>query len=427
MRITFYIFLLLVIIADGCNRPKDISPEQFDYEVETGDSLALSEVKVEQLYGIDKEPYHIVTGRVRYSETLARLLYNTGLPGNKVQSLIEASEEYFDSRKIRAGNYYTGYYDKESNQPEYFVYEIDKLQYLRFCLKDSMFVERVSKETDTIMQFSAFSIKNSLWMTMIDKNLDPMLALELSEIYAWTIDFFGLQEGDSVRVVYDEVFVEGESAGINKIHAAYFKHAGYDYYAVLYNQNDKEGYYDLQGNSLEKTFLKAPLRFSRISSRYSHSRFHPILKIRRPHYGVDYAAPIGTPVHAIGEGIVTSVTYTKGAGRMVKIKHNGVYSSAYMHLRNFGKGIAKGARVTQGQVIGHVGSSGLSTGPHLDFRMYKFGKPVDPLKIESPPVEPVKVELIPDYNEKIYLALKELQIEQVYLAASAKKSKEKVF
>jgi len=157
-------------------------------------------------------------------------------------------------------------------------------------------------------------------------------------------------------------------------------------------------FFDDKGQSLRKAFLKAPLKFSRISSRFSNSRMHPILKIRRAHHGVDYAAPVGTPVYSIGDGVIIQTSHSGGAGNMIKIKHNSVYSTAYLHLKNFAKGIKQGVYVKQGDVIGYVGSSGLSTGPHLDFRFYKNGNPVDPLKVEAPPVEPVKEENIVDFE-----------------------------
>ena len=179
------------------------------------------------------------------------------------------------------------------------------------------------------------------------------------------------------------------SAGISKIHGAWFKHNGMEFWAIPFIQDGKRSYFDEAGNSLRKAFLKAPLRYSRISSGFSHSRLHPILKISRPHHGIDYAAPVGTPVLTVGDGFVNETGYSKGAGYYVKIKHNSVYATSYLHLSRFGKGVKKGAYVKQGDIIGYVGSTGLSTGPHLDFRFYKNGSAVNPLKVEAPPVEPI--------------------------------------
>ena len=234
---------------------------------------------------------------------------------------------------------------------------------------------------------------------MTDRRVNPMLAVRLSEIYAWSIDFFGLQKGDSMRVIYDELFVDSSSLGIGRIEGAYFRHAGVDFWAIPFMQDSTWDFFDEKGQSLRKAFLKAPLRYSRISSRFSNSRYHPILKIRRPHHGVDYAAPTGTPVHAIGDGLVVFKGWNTGGGNAIKIKHNGVYTTSYMHLHGYAKGLHKGSYVKQGDVIGYVGSTGLATGPHLDFRVYKNGVAIDPLKMKAPPVEPVKEENLSRFNE----------------------------
>ena len=224
---------------------------------------------------------------------------------------------------------------------------------------------------------------------MINGGMHPSLAVEMEDIFAWTVDFFGLQKGDSFKVVYEEKFIYDKSLGAARIFGAQFTWSGKTITAIPLVQDGRESFFDGEGNSLRKAFLKAPLSFSRITSRFSSSRMHPILRIRRPHYGVDYAAPIGTPVHAIGDGRVISATFENGSGRMVKISHNSVYSTAYLHLSGFAEGIHSGVYVKQGDIIGFVGSSGLSTGPHLDFRFYQNGYPVDPLNVEAPPVEPV--------------------------------------
>jgi murein DD-endopeptidase MepM/ murein hydrolase activator NlpD len=175
------------------------------------------------------------------------------------------------------------------------------------------------------------------------------------------------------------------------VKVASFNHGNKDLYAFYFEQNGKGDYFDLEGNSLQRTFLKAPLRYSRISSGFSNSRLHPVLKIRRPHHGVDYAAPTGTPVYTVGDGVVIQKGYQKsGGGNYIKIKHNGTYTTVYMHLNGFAKGIKVGQHVKQGDLIGYVGSTGLATGPHLDFRFYRNGSAINPLKVESPPSKPVE-------------------------------------
>jgi murein DD-endopeptidase MepM/ murein hydrolase activator NlpD len=244
---------------------------------------------------------------------------------------------------------------------------------------------------------------------MIGGGLHPSLAIELSKIFAWTVDFFGLQKGDSFKMIYEELYIDDKSLGTGKIYGAQFRRTGSVVTAIPFIQDGTESFFDSDGTSLKKAFLKAPLEFSRITSRFSSSRMHPILRIRRPHFGVDYAAPVGTPVHAVGDGRVISATSENGSGRMVKIQHNSVYSTAYLHLSRFGDGITPGVFVKQNDIIGYVGSSGLSTGPHLDFRFYMNGSPVDPLRVDAPPVEPVLEENIARFekNKMVVLSLLE--------------------
>jgi murein DD-endopeptidase MepM/ murein hydrolase activator NlpD len=267
---------------------------------------------------------------------------------------------------------------------------------------------RHEKEITVRIRQTSGVIESSLWNSMLDNDLDPMLAFELSEIYAWTIDFFGLQPGDRFSIDFDEHYVDSIYIGLGSIHGAYFHHANHEFYAIPFMQDGVESFFDQEGNSLRKAFLKAPLRYSRISSRYSNSRLHPVLKIRRPHLGVDYAAPIGTPVLAIGDGKVIKTVYSKGNGNMIKVQHNSVYATAYLHLSRYGEGVKTGVYIKQGDIIGYVGSTGLSTGPHLDFRFYKNGYPVDPLKVEAPPVEPVKQENLMIYDSIRVLTIRKL-------------------
>jgi murein DD-endopeptidase MepM/ murein hydrolase activator NlpD len=295
---------------------------------------------------------------------------------------------------MKVGNRFTVFYTLDSARiPRYLVYENNAVDYYVFDLtSDSAKVKAGKKEVISKRRIASGVINSSLWNAIKENNLSPALALDLSEIYAWTIDFFGIQRGDRFKVIYDEEFIGDESIGIGKIHSASFKHIGVEYYAIRFMQEDGGSYFDEKGNNLRKSFLKSPLKFSsRISSRFSNSRFHPILRIRRPHYGVDYAAPSGTPVFTIGDGVVTQKGYeADGGGNYLKIRHNSIYQTTYMHLSRFAPGIRPGSRVRQGEMIGFVGSSGLATGPHLDFRIYMAGFPVDPLKVKSPPAEPVK-------------------------------------
>jgi len=356
-------------------------------------------LEIPSLYGLPVDSFLIGGGKVRTDMMLAGLLNNLGVSGDVINRLMQKTETVFDVRKFKAGNKYQTFSSLDSiHQLNYFVYEKDAVNFIVFKVSDSLEVWNGVKQIDTLRNTFSGRIQSSLWNTFADRGSNPMMANELSEIYAWTIDFFGLQVGDSLKVIYDEYFVDSVSIGIGKIHGAWFRSMNTDFWAVPFVQDSFESYYDDKGQSLRKAFLKAPLRFSRISSRFSNSRMHPVLKIRRPHHGVDYAAPVGTPVYSIGDGVVIQTGYNGGAGNMVKIKHNSVYSTVYMHLSKYASGIRQGGYVKQGDVIGYVGSTGLSTGPHLDFRFYKNGSPVDPLKVEAPPVDPIKKENIDSFN-----------------------------
>jgi len=350
---------------------------------------------VEYFYGIPVDSFEVVQGIIRRNELLGNILHDHGVSNRQVYELSLLPREEFDVRRVKAGNRYALFLDTVGVR--YLVYEQDRVKYAVVHFEDSVHVESREKPVEVRNLDASGEVVLSLWEDLRTQQANPMLALELSEIYAWSIDFFGLQPGDRYKVIYDETFVDSLSVGITRIHAAWFYHGGREFWAIPFEQDSVLSFFDEEGNSLRKAFLKAPLRFSRISSRFSHSRLHPILKIRRPHHGVDYAAPTGTPVLAVGDGQVTAAAYERGGGNYVKIKHNGVYNTSYLHLSRFGKGIRRGAWVKQGDVIGYVGSTGLSTGPHLDFRFYKNGAPVDPLKVEAPPVEPIHEENLIDF------------------------------
>lgn len=357
-------------------------------------------------YGVNIDSLIIYKDTIKPNELLSNILLRYNVDYQTIDAIANGCRTVFDVRKMRAGNKFAVITDLFPNdtieKALYFIYELSPIEYIKYDLRDSVIATIEKKETVTEIRKTSGIITSSLWKAMKESNTDPELAISLSEIYAWTIDFYGLQKNDMFKVIFEEISIEGEYVGIGKVKAAWFKHGDKELYAFRYLQDSIEDYFDESGNSLRREFLKAPLRFSRISSRFSHSRMHPILKYRRPHHGVDYAAPQGTPVRTIGDGLVTEASYKGGGGNTIKIKHNGTYTTVYMHLWKFADGIKPGTRVTQGQVIGYVGSTGLSTGPHLDFRFYKNGSPVDPLKIESPPTKPID-----SVNMKPYIRVKD--------------------
>jgi murein DD-endopeptidase MepM/ murein hydrolase activator NlpD len=356
--------------------------------------------KPEYLYNLPKESFNITSSVVRRNEYLSDILLAQGLNYFTIDQMVKVSRPVFDFRRMKEGNKYTCFFHNDSiGNLAHFVYEINTTEFITISMGDSLQVSTGKKEIETLQKTASGQINSSLWNALQENNLPPSLAIELSEIYAWTVDFFAIEKGDYFKVLYDEEYVDNSSIGVGKIHAALFSHHGKPYYAFNFEQNGSWDYFDENGQSLRKAFLKSPLTFARISSRFSNSRFHPVLKIRRPHHGIDYAAPTGTPVHTIGDGRVIMKGWSGGGGNTLKIKHNSVYTTVYMHLSGYAKNLSTGDQVRQGQLIGYVGSTGLSTGPHLDFRVYKNGSPVDPLKVEAPPVDPVKPEQMEVYRQ----------------------------
>lgn len=378
---TYIIYIVLVLLGlCGCGQRTDGGHGD---ACESGDS-----VLVRYEYGLAIDSFRVDTGYVREGETLGGILRKCGATREQLTHVLSLDREQFDVRTIRAGKRYLACYQPDSVLL-YWIYQPDIKTAKVLHLTDSLHVEHHEKPVEIRARYAEATIESSLWNAMITNGLPADLALELSEIYAWTIDFFGLQKDDSIRVYYEEQYVDSTRIGIGHIYAAHFYHGRRWQDAYWFENEDIRGYFDGDGNSLRKAFLKAPLNYKRISSHFSYARKHPVLKIVRPHTGVDYAAPTGTPVVSIGDGVVIEKGYKGGGGHTVKIRHNSTYTSAYLHLSKYGKDLRVGSHVSQGQVIGYVGSSGTATGPHLDFRIWKNGCPIDPLKMESPPVEPV--------------------------------------
>lgn len=346
----------------------------------------------ELLYGIEFNNYTLDEGTIGNGETLSQILGRYGVSAATVDRLVRVSEPVFPLRNIRAGHTFTAFTQKADTAQRlaHFVYEQSIKEYVVFSFAgDSVSVRREQKDVRVERVKRSATINSSLWNCMAESGMPPSLSMDLSDMYAWSIDFFGLQQGDHFTVIYEQEFVDTVSIGTGRIWGAIFNHNGKDYYAFPFKQGDKITYWDENGNSLRKNILKAPLKFSRISSRFSNSRLHPVLKIRRPHHGVDYAAPSGTPVFAVADGTIIYKGYSGGGGNTIKIKHPSNLTSGYLHLRGYAKGIAKGKRVSQGDLIGYVGSTGLSTGAHLDFRLWRGSTAINPLTVPSEPAEPI--------------------------------------
>ena len=355
-------------------------------------------------WGVCIDSLDIVDGIIGRNELLSNILFRYDVSAQTVYQIDKASEKTWSVRKIQSGKPYHIIRERDSvATARFFVYDINKTDYVVYSLSDSIYSYMGAVSVDTVMNYISGSIESSLWNAMIDQGAAPDLAGMLADIYSWTIDFFGIQRRDSFSVYYQELYADSVRVATGNILAANFITSGTNHYAFRYAYHNERGeYFDEKGTSLRRAFLKAPLSYTRISSRFSNARLHPIKKIVRAHHGVDYAAPSGTPVYSVGDGVVTARAWdSKGGGNYIKIKHNSTYTTEYMHLRGFAKGISVGTHVSQGQLIGYVGMTGTATGPHLDYRVFKNGTAIDPLRMDLPAVDPIKQEDMPEYLRSV--------------------------
>lgn len=380
-----FLFLLFYTLSCGINNNKETD------EQEQEESIAVLK------YGICVDSLDINHYTIERGDLLSSILNGLGFAANYIEQITESVTPYYHPSKMQIGNTYATITSQDTlSDIKYLVFEKNRTDFVVVDLcNEKPNVYESSKPITLKREYVEGTITSSLWNTLVNAGAPVLLALKLSDIYAWQIDFFDVKEGDSFKMMYDVAYIDDTTyVDIASIEAAVFTHQGKNYSAIPFEQDSVREYFDEEGNSLRKAFLKSPLDFYRISSKFSNARYHPILKRYRAHHGVDYAAPAGTPVKSIGDGVVVERAFQRnGAGNYLKVKHNSVYTTTYMHLSKFGSGIAKGTRVKQGQIIGYVGSTGLSTGPHLDFRVHKNNKPINPLTMEAPPSLPVKPEL----------------------------------
>ena len=366
------------------------------------------EVAVQELYDEDSSEVHVlgfnpdslkcVEGKVKSGQFFSNLFGSLGMSAGEAYDLAQACDTVFDVKTLRVDNTYRAYYSAD-DRLEYMVYDRDRMHCVIFDCTEPYDLWIYEKPVTRNEKYADVTINSSLWNDMLAADVSPLLILSLSDIYAWTVDFFGLQKGDRFRVLYQETVCDGSVVSVDTVRYAVFTHGGQDFPAIMFDQQDGGNlWWNEKGESMRKAFLKAPLNYSRISSGFSYSRKHPVTRKVQPHTGIDYAAPKGTQVMTIGDGVITSMKYEGAGGNTIRIRHNSVYSTAYLHLSGYAKGLKVGQRVRQGDVIGYVGSTGRSTGPHLDFRVWKNGTPINPLKMDSPPAEPLKQENMEAFN-----------------------------
>lgn len=362
-------------------------------------------------FGLIWEHFAVDSGTVRSGQSLSHLLSPAGLSASAIVQIAEASQPDYDVRSMKSGNaWWLAFRNDSAATPAYFIYQRNAIDYAKFQLEAPFGVHLAQLPTDTIIERAKGVIEQALYVDLERVGAPSSLALAMASVYAWTVDFSRLQKGDAFDVLYERTHVAGEPKGMPRVVACHFQHRGKDIPAYRYNQGEGMDYFDEQGQSLRKAFLKAPVEFSRISSRYNLKRFHPVLNRTKAHLGTDYAAPKGTPIVSVGDGVVSKSSYTKGNGKYVKIRHNGTYETQYLHMSK--RAVSVGERVRQGQVIGYVGSTGLATGPHVCFRFWKNGKQVDHLREEFPPSTPIKEDALADFEqtvEQLRLAIDSLE------------------
>src|SRR5690554_1373655 len=384
---SWLIILSFIIALYSCGTKEKEQGEEETQEME----CQLSE------YGICLDSLDITRYTIERGEHFASILSSLGFTPTEREQITGAISPYLSPSRLQIGNTYSAITEQDTASTiRYLVFEKNRTDFAVVEIQpDTVLAYEDARPVTLKREYAEGVITSSMWNAIVGAGAPALLALKLSDVYAWQIDFFDVKEEDSFRVMYDVAYINDTSmVEIANIEGAVFTHRGEKYRAIPFEQDSIREYFDEEGNSLRKAFLKAPLDFFRITSRFSNARFHPVLKRYRPHHGVDYAAPTGTPVKTIGDGVVIEKGYqANGAGNYLKIKHNATYTTTYMHLSRFAKGIERGRGVKQGEVIAYVGSTGLSTGPHLDFRVHKNNQPINPLTMDSPPSLPIKAEL----------------------------------
>ncbi|MEO8473438.1 MAG: peptidoglycan DD-metalloendopeptidase family protein [Chryseolinea sp.] len=346
--------------------------------------------KPQVLYGMVVDDYTVVEDKIKRNENLGDILLAYNVPANIVHQVSQLSRNIFDVRKIAPNKKYTLLCNQDSMKTaKVLVYEPNPIDYIVFRFDDTLWVDVCKRDVVILEKSMTGEIESNLSETIEEMGISNELTNKFVDIFGWQVDFQRLQKGDKFKLIYEEAQVEGVSVGIKQINAIYFEHSGSPYYAFPFDQGEGISYFDDEGKSLRKALLKYPIEFTRISSRYNLNRFHPVQKRWKAHLGTDFAAPTGTPIRSVGDGIVVEAQYKSNNGNYVKIRHNGTYTTQYLHMSRIADNVRAGMRIRQGQTIGYVGSTGLANGPHLCYRFWRNGVQVDALRVDLPPSEPV--------------------------------------
>lgn len=375
-------------------------------------STYVAEVKEPNLvYGIVVDNYTVIEDKIKRNERLGDILSAYNVPANIIHQVSQLSRNVFDVRKIAPNKKYTLICDQDSlKTAKVLVYEPNLIDYIVFRFEDTLWVDVCKKDVVILEKSIAGEIRSNLSETIEELGISHELTNKFVDIFGWQVDFQRLQKGDKFKLIYEEAQVEGVSVGIKQINGIYFEHSGSPYYAFPFDQGEGVDYFDEEGNSLRKALLKYPIEFTRISSRYTMNRFHPVQKRWKAHLGTDFAAPTGTPIRSVGDGIIEEAQYKSNNGNYVKVRHNGTYTTQYLHMSRIADGVRAGTKVRQGQTIGYVGSTGLATGPHLCYRFWRNGVQVDALRVELPPSQPVHKDYLGAFDKVKEDLVKKLEV-----------------
>ncbi len=402
--ISLFIASLLIF---GYHSDQNNSNEKLNAAVNSGTQASYQ-------FGFNLDSVVIEKNIVKKNEFFGNILSENGLTANLILLIEHEAKDIFNIRNIQAGSKYHVIKKHEcDDKPLAIVYEPDRYKYVLYDLRDSVNVKLIEKNVEVCEEIAYGRIESSLWNALESKGVNPAVIDLMEDALSSSVDFYHTRKGDEFRLIYENKYVDGEPAGIGRLIGACYVNENGANYSILYKSKDNEGYFDAEGRPARKAFLKAPVKFSRISSNYNLRRFHPIKGKTIPHLGTDYAAPYGTEIRSVADGVITASSYTSGNGKFVKVKHDNTYETQYLHMSRFAKGIRPGVRVRQGQTIGYVGSTGLATGPHVCFRFWKNGRQVNHLREKLPAAKPMHAKELPAFFEqrdRIILKLNEIHI-----------------
>lgn len=331
-------------------------------------------------FGFDLSKYHISSSKVLNGEVLGKILEENGIASNIITAIEDKAQDIFSVRKIREGKDYHLVRNGECGELTAIVYEPGPLYYVVYDLRNECAVNLYENQYETCIETVSGTITSTLWDALAKQNVNPSIIDNMEDALASSVDFYHTQQGDEFKLIFEKKYVQGEEIGLGKLIGANYRNETGSHYSVFYENGEFKGYYDEEGRPARSAFLRAPVKHVRISSGFSMRRFHPIRRTTIPHLGTDYAAPYGTPIIAVADGIVEVASYTSNNGRFVKLRHDKSYETQYLHMQGFARGIKNGARVRQGETLGYVGSTGLATGPHVCFRFWKNGRQVNHLR-----------------------------------------------